>query len=83
MVKLRAKVERALIQMLKEMNAQELRETADFALFLKTRSKIDPAQAYFWTTQWQAMEQRIQKDKRLGRIWGKGSVESLLHALKA
>ena len=83
MVQLRKKVEKALIRILKEMNVQELRETADFALFLKTRSRIDPAQAYFWTRRWQAMEQRVQLDKLRGRILGNGSVESLLRALKA
>ncbi len=83
MVKLRAKFERALVRMLKEMNAQELRETADFALFIKTRSHIDPAQTYFWTEKWQAMEQKIQRDKLHGRVIGSGSVESLLQALRA
>ena len=64
------------------MNAQELRETADFALFLKTRSRIDPSQAYFWTKEWQTMERRIQKDKLRGHVLGDGTVGSLLQALK-
>ncbi len=49
---------------------------------LRTRSRIDPSQAFFWTTRWQAMEQRVEQDKRRGRILGQGSVESLLHTLK-
>ena len=83
MVQLRKKVERALIHMLREMSTQELRETADFALFLKTRSRIDPSQAYFWTKKWQIMERRIEEDKSRGRVLGDGSIESLLQALKA
>ncbi len=79
----RKKIERLLIQTLKELNAQELRETADFVSFLKTRSRIDPSQAYFWTSQWQAMEQHIQHDKRRGHTLGKGDPESLLRALKS
>ncbi len=82
MVQIRKKFERALIRMLKEMNVQELRETADFALFLKTRSRIDPTQAYFWTKRWQTMEQRVQQDKMRGRVLGDGTVHSLLQALK-
>ena len=47
-----------------------------------TRTRIDPSQAYFWTNRWQAMEQRVQQDKRSGRILGDGSIDFLLHALK-
>jgi len=83
MVQFRAKAERVLMRLLKEMNAQELRETVDFALFLKSRSCFDPSQAYFWTKRWQAMEGRVQRDKRANRILGEGSVQSLLRVLKA
>lgn len=83
MVQLRSKVKQALVRMLEDMNPQQLRETADFVLFLKTRSRIDPAQAYFWTAKWQAMERKIQRDKRHGRVIGDGSAESLLRLLKA
>ncbi|MBI3323595.1 MAG: hypothetical protein HYZ95_03920 [Candidatus Omnitrophica bacterium] len=83
MVQFRSKVRQALLRLLEDMNAQELRETADFVLFLKTRSRIDPGQAYFWTAKWQAMERQAQADKRKGRILGAGNIESLLRALKA
>lgn len=83
MVQLRSKFKRVMIRLLDEMNAQELRETADFALFLKTRARIDPSQAYFWTNRWQAMEQRVQQDKLRRRLLGNGSIDSLLRALKA
>jgi hypothetical protein len=71
------------MRLLEDMNAQQLRETAHFVLFLKTRSRIDPSQAYFWTAKWQAMERRAQTDKRKGRVLGNGNAESLLRALKA
>lgn len=83
MVQLRSKVRRALIRLLDEMNSRELRETAHFALFLKTRSRADPTQAYFWTPRWQAMERRVHRDKERGRLLGNGTVDSFLRALKA
>ena len=83
MVQMRAKIQRTVTALLKELSLQELRETADFALFLRTRSRIDPTQSYFWSRQWQAKERRIQRDKRLGRLLGDGTVASLLRTLKS
>ena len=83
MVQLRSKIKRALIHLLNEMNSRELRETATYALFLKTRSCADPAQAYFWTAKWQALERRVHQDQQRGRLLGDGTVGSLLRALKA
>ena len=78
----REKIERPLKAMLKNLTIKELREAADFIFFLKTRAMINPGQTYFWTRQWQALEQRAEHDKRKGKIVGQGSIDSLLHALK-
>ncbi len=83
MVKLRKEAERVLSALLKDLPTKDLREAVDFISFLRTRSRIDPSQAYFWTTRWQTMEQRVEQDKRRRRVIGSGPVDSLLRALKA
>jgi len=76
-------VRRSVKALLRDLSARELQEAADFILFLKTRARIDPAQAYFWTSRWQAMERRVEQDKRHGRLLGDGTVTALLRAVRA
>ena len=60
----------------------KLKEILDFVCFIKAREVIDPAQAYFWTRQWQNMEREADKDKETGNIIGDGTAEGLLEGLK-
>ncbi len=83
MVDIPAKMRRTIAVLLRDLRPQELREAVDFICFLKTRAKISPAQAYFWTRQWQAMERRAEHDKQQGRVIGDGTTAGLLRALHA
>jgi hypothetical protein len=71
-----------LLKEIKSINSEKIREILDFVYFIKTREAIDPAQMYFWTRQWQIMEQEADSDKARGRILGDGGVKDLLKKLK-
>lgn len=75
------KLKKVVVTSVRSLPLSQLREVLDFVLFLKTRSKIDPAQAYFWTKKWQSLERSAERDKKLGRIVGDGAVENLLKSL--
>lgn len=82
MLNIRTKTKQSVVALLGDLNLQDLKETADFILFLKTRALIDPAQAYFWTERWQSMERKIERHKKRKQIIGDGSVASLLNNLR-
>jgi hypothetical protein len=71
-----------LLKEIKSISSEKIREILDFVYFIKTREAIDPAQMYFWTRQWQIMEQETDSDKASGRIIGDGGVKDLLKKLK-
>jgi len=71
-----------LLKEIKSISSEKIREILDFVYFIKTREAIDPAQMYFWTRQWQIMEQEADSDKARGRIIGDGGVKDLLKKLK-
>ena len=71
-----------LLKEIKNISSEKIREILDFVYFIKTREAIDPAQIYFWTRQWQIMEQEADRDKASGRIIGDGGVKDLLKKLK-
>jgi hypothetical protein len=78
-----SKYKKEILQEIHGLPPGKLKEVLDFVCFIKAREAIDPAQSYFWTQKWQAMEQDVEKDKKAGRIIGDGSVKDLLHELKA
>jgi len=78
-----SKYKKEILQEIHGLPPVKLKEVLDFVCFIKAREAIDPAQSYFWTQKWQAMEQDVEKDKKAGRIIGDGSVKDLLHELKA
>jgi len=78
-----SKYKKEILQEIHGLPPGKLKEVLDFVCFIKARETIDPAQSYFWTQKWQAMEQDVEKDKKAGRIIGDGSVKDLLHELKA
>ena len=49
---------------------------------LKPAKLVDPAQAYFWTQEWQAGEQGAQEDIRKGRVKAFKNVKELIKDLK-
>jgi len=71
-----------LLKEIKSISSERIREILDFVYFIKTREAIDPAQMYFWTRQWQIMEQEADSDKARGRMIGDGGVKDLLKKLK-
>ena len=75
------KIPKPIASVLKQLTPSEIKEVLRFALFLKTRAKIDLTQAYFWTRDWQRMERAAVRDKRRGRVLGDGTIEGLLSSL--
>jgi hypothetical protein len=71
-----------LLREIKNISSEKIREILDFVYFVKTREAIDPAQMFFWTRQWQIMEQEADSDKASGRTIGDGGVKDLLKKLK-
>ena len=49
---------------------------------LKPAKLVDPAQAYFWTKEWQAGEREAEKDIRTGRVKAFKNVKELIKDLK-
>lgn len=71
-----------IIDEIKELKPEGLKEVLDFILFLKVKQTIDPSQAYFWTRAWQQWEREADEDKKADRVIGDGTAEGLLKALK-
>ena len=58
-----------------------LEETSK-GVMLKPAKLVDPAQAYFWSKQWQAGEKEAQRDIRKGRVKKFKSVKGLMKDLR-
>ena len=66
-------------------------ETGDFVrveetkdgVVLRPAKLVDPAQAYFWTKEWQAGEREAEEDLRKGRVKAFKSVKELIKDLNA
>ena len=71
-----------LLREIEGLPLDKLKEILDFVCFIKAKEAIDPAQAYFWTVNWQRMEREADEDKEAGNIIGDGTVEGLLKELK-
>ena len=75
-------VREGIVDELKDLKPESLREVLDFIFFLKVKQAIDLSQAYFWKKTWQRWEKESDEDKRGGSVIGDGTVEDLLTALK-
>ncbi|MCD6220496.1 hypothetical protein J7K43_08970 [Candidatus Calescamantes bacterium] len=71
-----------LLDEVRGLSADKIKEVLEFASFVRVKESIDPAQAYFWTQKWQEMEREVDEDKKAGRVIGDGTVEGLLKELK-
>jgi len=71
-----------LLEEIKGLPAEKIKEVLDFACFIKAKEAIDPSQAYFWSRKWQGMEREADEDKEAGRIIGDGTAEGLVKELK-
>lgn len=49
---------------------------------LKPAKLVDPAQAYFWTKEWQAGEREAEEDIRKGRVKAFKNIKELIKDLK-
>ena len=56
-------------------------ETAG-GVMLKPAKLVDPAQAYFWTKEWQRDEQEAEDDIRKGRVKAFKNIKELIKDLK-
>jgi len=74
--------EEELLNEIKGLSSEKLKQVIDFVCFIKAKDAIDPAQSYFWTKKWQEMESEADKDKKSGNIVGDGTLENLLKELK-
>jgi len=57
-------------------------ETAG-GVVLKPAKLVDPAQAYFWTKEWQVGEREVEEDIRKGRVKAFKNIKELIKDLKA
>ena len=57
-------------------------ETAE-GVVLKPATLVDPAQAYFWTKEWQSGEREAEADIRQGRVKAFKNIKELIKDLKA
>ena len=58
-----------------------MEETAN-GVVLKPAKLVDPAQAYFWTKEWQAGEREAEADVRKGRVKAFKNLKELIKDLK-
>lgn len=58
-------------------------EETSAGVVLKPATLIDPTQAYFWTSEWQAGEREAEQDIRRGRVKAFKSVKDLAKDLNA
>jgi len=66
---------------LRENDAFEVELTPD-GILLRPHRTIDPAQAWFWTPEWQTGEREADEDKAAGRFTRYESGEDFLESLK-
>jgi hypothetical protein len=59
----------------------EVERRPDGVIELRPRVVIDPAQAWFWSERWQAMEREADEDIGAGRLEQSHDVESFLGEL--
>lgn len=64
------------------LSVEKLREVLRFVCFIKVKEVIDPPQSYYWTKEWQQMENEADRDKEAGNVIGDGTLENLLDELK-
>ena len=55
----------------------------DGVIELRPRLVVDPAQAWFWSERWQAMEREADEDIAAGRLRASDDVEAFLGELDA
>lgn len=77
-----AEYKEELLRQIEGLPAEKIKEVLDFACFISAKDSIDPAQAYFWTKKWQAMEAQADRDKEKGNVLGDGTVDGLLRELR-
>lgn len=70
-----------LFREIQGLSDEKLKEILDFTYFIKAKDAIDPSQAYFWTSRWQAMEQEADKDKKAVNVIGDGTIDGLIKEL--
>jgi len=78
-----AQYKNELMQEIEGMPSRKLKEILDFVCFIKAREAIDPSQSYFWTQKWQEMERKADKDKKMKKTIGDGTLSSMLNELDA
>jgi len=71
-----------LLKEIEGLPYEKIKEVLDFVYFIKVKDVIDPTELYFWTKQWQTLEQEADKDKEAGNVIGDGSVGNLIEELK-
>ena len=75
-------IPKPIAAVLNRLSPAEVKEVLRFALFLKTRAKIDIDQAWFWTREWQKKEREADRDLARGRYRDFRSPEEALGWLK-
>ena len=70
-----------LFREIQGLSDEKLKEILDFTYFIKAKDAIDPSQAYFWTSNWQAIEREVDRDKAAGNVIGDGTLNGLLKDL--
>jgi len=70
-----------LFREIQGLSDEKLKEILDFTYFIKAKDAIDPSQAYFWTSNWQAIEREVDRDKEAGNVIGDGTLNGLLKDL--
>ena len=71
-----------LLREIENLPSGKIKEILDYVHFVKAKDVIDPAQSYFWTKNWQAMEKEADRDKKARNNVGDGTVKDLLKKLK-
>jgi len=67
-----------LLSEMEGMSVDKLKQILDFICFIKAKKVIDPSQSWFWSKQWQKMENMADNDKNAGNIIGNGTLDDLL-----
>ncbi|MEE4358259.1 MAG: hypothetical protein V2I97_17450 [Desulfococcaceae bacterium] len=71
-----------LLNEIEGLSVDKLKQILDFVCFIKAKDLMDPSQSYFWTKQWQQMENNADNDKKTENIIGDGTLHNLLNELK-
>ncbi len=73
---------------IEDLTETKAKEVLDFISFVKHKeilSKIDPTQAYFYTSKWQSLERKAEEDIKNGRVskgYGAKEIDVLFADLK-